>query len=114
MIVLDLLILATIVVLILDIAGFNYTIKQILAFFLSKYIKRKVSADDLKINICTLCFTFWAGLFFLIYISQFTLVNIMVLLLIACSTPLIKDIFYLVFDTIQTIIYKLSNMINHK
>lgn len=114
MIVLDLLMIAVCVVLIIDIADFRTTIKQIVAFFLSKYLKINVNHYDLKFEVCCLCLVFWAGLFFLIYISQFTLVNIMVLLLVACSTPLIKDIFYLVFDTIQTIIYKLSNMINHK
>lgn len=109
MIVLDLLIIAVCIVLIIDIADFRTTIKQIVAFFLSKYLKINVKYYDLKFEVCCLCLVFWIGILYLIYISQFTLVNIMVLLLIACSTPLIKDVFYLVFDTIQTIISKLSN-----
>ena len=109
MILLDLLIIAVCVVLIIDIADFRTTIKQIVAFLLSKYIKRKVKSDDLKFEVCCLCTVWWAGLLFLIITGAVTLFNIMVLLLIACSTSLIKDTFYLVFDTIQTIIYKLSN-----
>lgn len=109
MITLNLLMIAVIMVLILDIADFRTTIKQIVAFFLSKYLKREVKYENLKFNVCCLCAVWWLGLLYLLITGNLTLFYIMILLVIACMTPLIKDTFYLIYDFIQAIIIYLSN-----
>lgn len=108
MIYLDVLFLGFIWVFILDVSGFMDSVKSSIIRFL------KVGKSDslrLKPFDCSLCMTFWSGLIYLLYVRGFTIFNIAYVLLIACSTPLIKDVFYLFFDAFQFVISKLSGYI---
>lgn len=104
--------IATIWCLILDVADFKTTIKQIIAWCLSKYLKTTVKTDDLKFDVCTLCVVWWFSLLYLIIMGNLSLWSICYILFIACATPLITNTIYLIYDTIEKIITTLSQWIN--
>lgn len=105
--IIDILLLAAIWVFILDISGFADEIKSLIASYF------KVKPENLKINkpfFCSLCMTFWTGLLYLIITSNFSLISVCYLLFIACSTPLIRDLYYMFYDMIEFIIRKTDNI----
>lgn len=105
MVYLNILLIAIIWVFIIDISGFTYEIKT----YIAKLLKIG-KAEDVKDKpfFCSLCLTWWTGLFFLIFTHGFCLLNVAYLLFIACSTPIIKDVYYLFFDSLQTFLSYLS------
>lgn len=98
-------------VLILDVANFRQTIKEIIAFFLSLIYKMDVKPENVKFNICTLCCTWWLSLIYLIATSQFNIIMIVYALVISCITPQIYDGFMLLIDIIEKIINTISKWI---
>lgn len=98
MILIDIILIASIITIIIDISGFNDTYKQILAKILhiNDYTKIK--------GLCTFCITWWLSLLYIIIIGSFSIFNIFYILFIASLTPQIKEIILLVGDIITTII----------
>lgn len=107
----NILLIAMFWVLVLDIADFRTTLKQILAWFLRLYLKKPVKAEHVNFEACTLCFTWWTGLVYLLF-TDISLLNIVLLLCVACMTGIIKDVFYLISDFCQAIIIGLSQLID--
>lgn len=53
---------------------------------------------------CSTCMTWWLSFFYLLITWKITLFNIVICLLLACSTSLISTTFYLVRDLITNIL----------
>lgn len=109
---LNIILIACICVFCIDISGFFTFLKQ---FIHKKYIKVGKWTDiSLKPFDCSLCSTWWASLVYLIVVNQVSFLTIAFALMMACITPQINDLFYLIQDTISTIIIKISNKINNQ
>jgi hypothetical protein len=106
---LELLIIALVNVLIIDLSGFTNTLK----LFISKHLTNsKITTTNFSIKPfdCSFCMNFWTGLLFTIVTGQFTLVNLLIILLLSFFTPSIKDFLL----TIRDLISKLTIIIYDK
>ena len=106
---LELLIIALVNVLIIDLSGFTNTLK----LFISKHLTNsKIATTNFSIKPfdCSFCMNFWTGLLFTIVTGQFTLVNLLIILLLSFFTPSIKDFLL----TIRDLISKLTIIIYDK
>lgn len=90
----DLFCLTIIVVYIIDLSGFMDNVKHALGKWLNLSIRRLPPFD------CSLCMTWWVGLFYLLVTSQFALINIVVVavfsllaLPIGCAISFLVDFF---------------------
>ena len=108
--ILNFLIIAVIWVVILDLTDFMPTVKGWISSILTKG-KCHNSDYQLKPFDCSLCMSWWSILIYIIVTNQFTLLNIMLALLIAWATPIIKDILILANTGINTLINKLMRSI---
>ena len=108
--ILNFLLIAVIWVIILDLTDFPDHIKAWISSILTKG-KIHSTNYELKPWLCSLCMDFWTSIIYIIVTNQFTLVNIMLALLIAWSTPIIKDILILINTAIETGINKLMKLI---
>lgn len=96
-------------VLIVDITLFPQTIKKVLYRFIKG--KNEPYRDyELKPFDCSLCCTWWAGLFYILFTTGFNFELIVFNLLIACLTPTIKSVFILINDIIISIIDAIYNI----
>ena len=105
---LNLIIICLVNVLIIDISGFIQSVKS----FISKLLTNKqldTTNFRLKPFDCSFCMTFWTGLIYTLVIGQFTLVNLLIILLLAFMTEPIYRILLLIKDTILKLIDKLDN-----
>lgn len=94
--ILNILYITIISVLIIDISGFVNSIKTLL----SKFLKCKPEQIRLKPFDCSLCTSFWLGVWFLYVRDVLTLLTLAILLAFACSTPIIKTIWIVFYDKI--------------
>lgn len=105
MVLLDLLMLTTSIVVIVDLSGIISSIK----WLIGKYLNIKdYNSIKLKPLECSFCMTFWIGLLYLLITGNITLANFMFVNLAAVSTNLIKNIIL----TISDILIKITNTIN--
>lgn len=111
-ILINILLIGLIVILILDVANFRHTIKQIVAWGLSKYLKISIKPESLKFNPCSLCISWWLSLLYIIIIGKLSFFLVFYALFIACLTPVLLNGVYLIIDTLNAIIIYLSNKIN--
>lgn len=102
--------IAVIWVVILDLTDFMSTIKGWISSILTKG-KSHNSEYRLKPIDCSLCMSWWSILAYIIIVDQLSLVNIMLALLIAWLTPVIKDTLILINTLINTLITKLMKTI---
>lgn len=100
--------IAIIWVFIMDVSGFAYDARE----FIGRKLHVKPEAVKTKPLFCSLCLSFWTGLIYLICTGQFTIPMIAFVLLVACSTTLIKDVYFLIFDSLQAVLAMLSKKIN--
>lgn len=105
MILVNILLIASIITIIIDISGFNDTYRKIIAKILNikDYIKVK--------SLCTFCITWWCSLLYIILTNNLSFFNIFYILLIASLTPQIKDLITLLGDIIQNILNKIYDII---
>lgn len=109
---LKLFILACIIVFIIDISGF---VDEIVKRIYDKYIKvgdYHTLLPKLKPFTCSLCSTFWIGLIYLLITSQFNILMIGYVCLLAFLTPIIGDIFIMVKDALNKIINLIYKLID--
>lgn len=104
MVITNLVLLAFIVVMVVDISGFVDSVKSSLKWVLTKG-KMKDSNYRLKPLDCSLCMTFWTCVIYLFIAGEFTLPYLTFSLLLACFSVIIKDTILLVRD-IATIIIR--------
>lgn len=114
--VLDLLLLTVIICFIIDVSGISNDIKKFVSKLILKYTKIKIYWEELKLKpfLCSLCMTFWSGLGYLLFTSNFTIPYIaLVSFLSLISSNIsgflfcIKDILALIENLIQRLIQKL-------
>lgn len=103
----DILLIAVICVIIIDLSGVTDSIKSAL-----KRIVTKGRMSDpnysLKPIDCSFCITFWTGLIYMLITHSLTLWMTAYLLCICVMTPVIKDILILIKETLLKIIRYLS------
>lgn len=103
----DILLIAVICVIIIDLSGVTDSIKSTL-----KRIVTKGRMSDpnysLKPIDCSFCITFWTGLIYMLITHSLTLWMTAYLLCICVMTPVIKDILILIKETLLKIIRYLS------
>lgn len=108
--IIDFLIIAVIWVVVLDLTDFMDYIKGCISAILTKG-KSHNSDYRLKPIDCSLCMTWWTCLIYMLCTGWFSLVNLMLALVIAYCTPIIKDLITTVFDAIEAIIKRLNKLI---
>jgi hypothetical protein len=110
MILLKLTIICLVNVLIIDISGFIESVKSLI----SKLLTNK-QIDTINFSLkpfdCSFCMTFWTGLIYTIVIGQFTLVNLLIILLLAFMTEPFYRILLLIKDMILKLIDKIDGII---
>lgn len=110
MTVLNLIIISLVNVLIIDISGFVQSIKSLISKLLTN---KQIDTTNfsLKPFDCSFCMTFWTGLLYTLVIGQFTLVNLLIILLLAFMTEPVYRILLLIKDMILKIIDKIDGII---
>ena len=96
--IIDLLAIATIMVFITDISGVITHIESNIARWL------EMKTVHIKLLECSLCQSWWLGLIYLLFTGSLTIVNIAIVALIAYSTTIIKEIYYIISDIITWIL----------
>lgn len=96
-----LLFLTLIVVFIIDISGIIESIEN----FLSRYLKGKVRIK--KPFSCSLCMVWWLGLVYIIYLNQFSLINICAVALFAYLSSVISTLLIFLREMMLSVIGKM-------
>lgn len=111
MTILNLFIISTIWVLILDLCGFALTIDKLLYKI---FYKGRVFRDDAHFPPfdCSLCMTFWAGLAYLLIAHTLTIPYLAFLLLFAWLTTTERDILIFIKDLITKVLNLLYDTFN--
>lgn len=109
MLIFNLLMLTIIIVFVIDISGFQMTVKKMIWKWL-KGSKTPFVDFDMKIPFCSLCMTHHILLIYVIVIGRFSLGIWALICLIACFTPIIKDIILLTRDFLGWIIDRAYNI----
>lgn len=99
--------IAVICVCVIDISGFVNSVKSFIVRILTNGKLR--GSFTLKPFDCSLCMTFWSGLIYLFIVSNVSILNIMILLLISISTPLIQDVIRTILDLMTRVVIKINN-----
>ena len=109
MIFLKLLTICLVTVIIVDLSGFVESMKSLISKILTK---KNIDTTNFRLRPfdCSFCMTFWVCLIYTFVTNQFTLVNLLIILLLAFFTGPIKDLLLLLKDLIT----KLTNTINDK
>lgn len=100
--------IAVICVCVIDISGFVNSLKSFITRILTNG-KLSSSNFTLKPFDCSLCMTFWSGLIYLFVVNNVSILNIMILLLISISTPLIQDVIRTMIDLMTKGVIKINN-----
>lgn len=100
---LKILMIQIISVLVIDISGFVDEMKIMLSKLLTRG-KIATSNYNIKPFFCSTCMSWWCGLIYLIIVQEVTLFTIAFTLFVACMTPITKDLYYMIYDTIEKII----------
>lgn len=97
-------------VLVVDISGFIQSIKRGLSWM---FTKGKIVKDDFyfKPFDCSLCMTWWSCFIYLIVVGQASLFTIMIALLLAVMSPVLKEFIILITDILIKIINKIYDLI---
>lgn len=108
----NLFILTCIIVFIIDLSGF---VDEMVKRLYYKYIKvgdYHTLIPKLKPLTCSLCLTFWAGIIYLLITSQFTILMLGYVCLLAFLSPIIGDILIMIKDVINKIINLIYKLID--
>lgn len=103
----DILLIAVICVVIIDISGFTDSWKSGLKRLLTKGRFRDPNYS-LKPFDCSFCITWWTGLIYLLVIHSVSLWMLAYLLFVCMMTPVIRDILILIRESLLKLIKLLS------
>lgn len=84
-------------------------------FEIESMIDRRVKFGRFKLPkpfSCQLCMTFWCTLIYTLCTGAISLPNILICLLLALSTTAVESAYRLVFDTLETFLVKINELIN--
>ena len=107
---LKILMIQIIMVLIIDISGFVDEMKIMLSKLLTRG-KIATSNYNIKPFFCSTCMTWWCGLIYLIIVNEVSIFTIAFTLFVACMSPITKDLYYMIYDTIEKIIRTINNFL---
>ena len=108
----NLFLLTCIIVFVIDLSGF---VDEMVKRLYYKYIKvgdYHTLIPKLKPFTCSLCLSFWAGLIYLLITSQFNILMIGYVCLLAFLSPIIGDILVMIKDVINKIINLIYKLID--
>lgn len=108
----NLFILTCIIVFIIDLSGF---VDEMVKRLYYKYIKvgdYHTLMPRLKPLTCSLCLSFWVGIIYLLITSQFTIMMIGYVCLLAFLSPIIGDILVMIKDVLNKIINLIYKLID--
>lgn len=112
----NLFLITLIICFIVDCSGFiDDGLKPLAARFVNRKSTIKVKPEDISIPkpfSCSLCMTFWTGIIYLICISEFTLVNLIFVVILAFLSSNISGFMFLIKDILATIEMWLQKLIN--
>lgn len=80
--------------------------------FITKKLTKPFSFEIPKPFSCSLCMTFWTLLVMLIVKNEFTISNLLLILVVSYLTNPITDLVYLIKDLFSKIIDKIRKIIN--
>lgn len=104
--ILTLLQIAITIVCLIDLTDINTTYRKIIAYMMG------TTEEKVKVNLCSLCITWWVSLAFIVFTGAFTITNLMLCAIIAVSTPIIQEVIRLTQDIIITLTNKLYEIIH--
>ena len=107
---LKILMIQIIMVMIIDISGFVEEMKIMLSKLLTRG-KIATSNYNIKPFFCSTCMTWWCGLIYLIIVNEVSIFTIAFTLFVACMSPITKDLYYMIYDTIEKIIRTINNFL---
>lgn len=90
-------------VLVLDIAGFGNTINNF-----AQKLFHESKPVVVKPFSCSLCMSFWTSLIYLTFFNILTLENLVLGILFACTTNIIREIWYTINDLVIKILQKIA------
>lgn len=108
----NLFLLTCIIVFVIDLSGF---VDEMVKRLYYKYIKvgdYHTLIPKLKPLTCSLCLSFWAGIIYLIITSQFTVLMVGYVCLLAFLTPIIGDVLVMIKDVLNKIINLIYKLID--
>lgn len=108
--ILKILMIQIIMVLIIDISGFCDEMKIMLSKLLTRG-KIATSNYNIKPFFCSTCMSWWCGLIYLIIVNEVSIFTIAFTLFVACMSPITKDLYYMLYDTIEKIIRTINNFL---
>lgn len=113
--IINLLLIAVIAVVVVDLSGFVDAVKAALARWLTR-AGRPTAAENIRLKPfdCSLCVTFWAGLFWLICVDAVSLGTLAALCLVALSTTVIDNLLLLALDVAAAAFDKLQSLLRHE
>lgn len=100
-------------VIVTDISDFPSSVKKAISYALTK---GKIVKDDYRLHWvdCSFCQVFWLGLAYILYIGEFSLMNIALILACSFLTTFVKSFIQMVEDVLLKIIqivYKILDLI---
>ena len=101
----DIILIALVVVFIVDLSGAVESLKNFI-----KINGRTVKY--LKPFDCSLCMTFWTGLFYLVCVGAFTLPNVAAVCLVALCTSIFKEFAVMCMEAIKAVIRVVYRLID--
>ena len=109
----NIILIAVIAVIIIDMSGIVTSIKGTVARILTKH-GRPTAAENVRLKPfdCSLCMTFWVGLGFMLGYREFSLWGLAALCLVALSTTIIDDLLTLVLDAASALFRWIETKIN--
>lgn len=102
-IILDLLCIATIIVVITGISDWPDSVKKLISYI---FTKGKIVKTDYRLHLvdCEFCQIFWTGIIYLLLVGKFTLLYFAFVCLLATFSNIIKNTIMLVEDLIISLI----------
>lgn len=94
--------IAVTVVVLIDLTGFVDSVKRMV--WRKVYPRIPFVDPDWRPFDCSLCMTWWTGLFYLLFTGNISIANICLLSLISIATPLIRDVIRLAIDAVNRMI----------
>ena len=100
---LNLFLISVICVIVIDISGFVDSLKSGIKRILTKGVLSDPNYSLKPID-CSFCMNFWVGLIYLLVSGTFTIWMLTYVLLLSVMTPVMRDVIYLVRDTMIKIL----------
>lgn len=104
---LNLFLISVICVIVIDISGFVDSLKSGIKRILTKGVLSDPNYSLKPID-CSFCMNFWVGLIYLLVSGTFTIWMLTYVLLLSVMTPVMRDVIYLVRDTMIKILKYLN------